>query len=186
MSSREVVAEVAGLLGAAGRGRGRVEVHDDLAALEVGELDGVAVGVGQAERGRVVAHLEAGVGGMRVLVEQVEVPVLPADVDDERDRGTQLRDVREVLFGADADVDAAARLDPAGVLGDPRLVRHEVVGDREEPAGSDSDSPSARNSASLIAAGSVEGRHAATASASTHNTKHRVMGSARPLHHETS
>jgi hypothetical protein len=65
------------------------------------------------------------------LVEEVEVPVVAADVHDERRRRPEPGDVGEVLFGADADVDAAARPDPPRVLGDARLVRHEIVRQRE-------------------------------------------------------
>src|SRR3954469_12791649 len=50
------------------------------------------------------------------------------------------------------------------------------------PAGSESDSTSEKNSASLIAGGSAGGRHAATASISTH-TNVRVMSAPGPLHH---
>ena len=58
----EVVAEVAGLLGAARRARGRVEVHDHLAAAVVGERHLVAVGVGQGEVGGDVAGGEPVLG----------------------------------------------------------------------------------------------------------------------------
>ena len=43
------------------------------------------------------------------LVHQVQLQVAAADVDDERDRRLEGRDVGEVLFGADADVGAAPR-----------------------------------------------------------------------------
>ncbi len=55
----EAVPEPAGLFRAAGRRRGWVEVHDDLPALVVRELHGVAVGVGKAERRGFVAHFES-------------------------------------------------------------------------------------------------------------------------------
>src|SRR6476661_3310689 len=53
----ERLAEVAGLLGAAGGHGGRVEVDDDLAAGEVSEADGLAGVVGQAEGGRLLSRL---------------------------------------------------------------------------------------------------------------------------------
>ena len=59
----EVVAEVAGLLGAAGGARGRVEVDDHAAAAVVGERDGLAVGVGEGEIGGGVAGGETGAHG---------------------------------------------------------------------------------------------------------------------------
>src|SRR4051794_15915574 len=55
----ERLAEVAGLLGAARRHGGRVEVDDDLAAREVGEADGLAGVVGEAEGRRLLARLES-------------------------------------------------------------------------------------------------------------------------------
>ena len=65
------------------------------------------------------------------LVQKVQVPVLAADVDDKRHRRLDLRDVAEVLFGTDADVDTAARPEQAHHLGEMRLIRHQVVGARE-------------------------------------------------------
>src|SRR6476469_7553347 len=53
----ERLAEVAGLLGAAGGHGGRVEVGDDLAAGEVSEADGLAGVVGQAAGGRLLSRL---------------------------------------------------------------------------------------------------------------------------------
>ncbi len=55
----EAVTEIARLLGAARRRCGWVEVHDDLAARVVGQLDDVAVGIRQAESRGGISHLEA-------------------------------------------------------------------------------------------------------------------------------
>jgi hypothetical protein len=62
---------------------------------------------------------------------------LPADVDDERHRWTERRDVREILFGSDAHIHAALQPRFANhrrQLSDFAFVRREVVGNPEEPA----------------------------------------------------
>ena len=53
------VGEVAGLVGAAGRHRGRVEVHDDLAAQEAGQRHVLALVGREGEVGGRVAHGES-------------------------------------------------------------------------------------------------------------------------------
>ena len=55
----QVVAEVAGLRRAAGGAGGRVEVDDHAPAAEVGQRDGLAVGVGKGEVGGGVTGLQA-------------------------------------------------------------------------------------------------------------------------------
>jgi hypothetical protein len=94
----------------------------------------------------------------------VKAAVLAPDVDDERRRRAQPGDVGEVLFGADANVDAAARLDQRAFS-----ARRGSFDTRFEsgngPAGSDSDSLSAQNAPSSSACGSVDRWHAAVANA---------------------
>src|SRR5918998_987712 len=79
------------------------------------------------EVGAIRRHLE------ERLVQEMEVPVLTPDVDDEGHRGTEACDVAEVLLGTDADVDAAGRTKPPDVLDEVGLVRDEVVGDVKRP-----------------------------------------------------
>ena len=88
------------------------------------------------------------------LYKKVQVPVLAANVDDKRHRRLDFRDVAEVLFGTDADVDPAARAEQAHHLGEMGLVRHQIVRRAKSPARSDNPSMRVQNSSSVSAAGS--------------------------------
>ena len=65
----------------------------------------------------------------------MQVPILTADVDDERHIRPQSRDEAEVLLGTDADVDAAPASEPADRVGEVSLVRHEILGMCERAGG---------------------------------------------------
>ena len=100
------------------------------------------------------------------LVEKVKVPVLLADVHDEGHRRTQPGDVAEILFGADANVDALRAAQTPGVVDEVGLVGDQVFGNVERSRGSDRVSLSVQKSGSLSDSGSAERRaHALLATA---------------------
>ena len=67
------------------------------------------------------------------FVEEVKAAVLRSHVDDERHHRPDGRDVAEVLFRSDPDIDPAARAERSHDVGEHRLVRDEIVGVREGP-----------------------------------------------------
>ncbi len=106
-----------------------VEVHGDLLDVRVApgvEAIGRRPSREEAEKFRPVARRrEEG------LEQEVEQQVVAADVDDEGRCGTDARDIREILVGADADIDAAghaALLERRHDVQVGALVRDQVVG----------------------------------------------------------
>ena len=90
------------------------------------------------------------------LVEQVQVPVLLPDVDDERHRRLDARDVAEVLLRADADVDAAAGAQLPDRVRDQNLIRDQLLSECEKvPGASDTLLTNAQNASSESCWGGV-------------------------------